>query len=193
MAIPQNSTWPPSRKRLAFTLLEGVFAVFLIGLVFGLVADLLFGASKVLRFQANKNQANQAIQFALSRICSEVREAAKIEATGPEVRILKADSSQPNLGASGMDAPANRFRYVVRIRYYTDGQGNLLREVTPVSPAAGAAAVQTLAEGITGLNCAPVYGAVNPLGLNITLSLNDVNAGVRNLSAVVLPLTALGP
>ena len=193
MARPPNSTWRRKRRRLGLTLLEGVFALFLIGLVFGLVADLLFGAYKVLRFQANKNQANQAIQFALSRICSEIREAATIEGIGPEVKLLKVDASQANVGASGLDQPANRYRYTVRVRYYTDGFGLLLREVTPISPAAGAPSVQTVAEGITGLSCVAVTPTKNFLGLNVTLSLNDVNAGVRNLSSVVLPMAAAGP
>lgn len=193
MASPLFSIWRPEQRSLGLTLLEGVFALFLVGLIFGLVADLLFGATKVLRFQGNKNQANQAIQFALSRICSEIREAATIEGIGSEVKLLKVDPSKPNLGATGLDQPGNRYRYVVRVRYYTDGGGNLLREVTAVSPAAGAPTAQAMAEGITGLSCVAVYPGKNPLGLNVTLSLNDLNLGVRNLSSVVLPMAAAGP
>ncbi len=110
-----------------FTLLESLITVFLVMLVFGLVAELLIGAFQVTRYERQKMAASEAAQLALTRICCEVREACKVEvnASKDELRLSKFDVSQ----AAVARFEPNRFQHLIQIRYYKDNNAILLRDV----------------------------------------------------------------
>lgn len=170
-------------NRKAFTLLESLITVLLVMLVFGLVADLLIGALRVARFQKQKVEAAEAGQLALNRILCEMREACKIEtitAGDPEVVFHKFDATHT------LDARTekNRYAHTLRIRYYRDSLGTLLRDVEPSS---GGLQTHVVADGIKGMSFEEDAVTKN---IKVNLSV-DIKGELRTISSEVAPLAAL--
>lgn len=126
----------------AFTLLEAVITLLLVSVVFGVAADLLGDACRVMSFSRAKSNSTQAVQMGLARMAAEAREAFQVDATGTELALLKVD---PGGDRFPNPPPANwsPYTYQVRVRYYTQA-GQLWREVDGAN-------VQLVADGITGL------------------------------------------
>ena len=159
-----------------FTLLESLITVLLVMLVFGLVADLLLGAFRITRTQREKMEAAEAGQIALQRIICELREACKLETTLPasEVAFYKFNAART------LDArsEADRYKFVLKVRYYRDSQGTLLRDVQENS---GAPMTHVVADNIRGLMVEPSTDSDNVI---VTLSV-DVRGKLRRLSSEV--------
>lgn len=172
-----------NRKNPAFTLLESLITVFLVMLLFGLVADLLIGAFRVARFQRQKVAAAEAGQLALNRILCELREACKIDsisAGDPEVVFYKFDATRT------LDARSegNRYQYVIKVRYYRDAAGTLLRDVH--SPPSGASQTHVVADGIQGMSFEQ-----DSTTRNVIVSLSvDIKGELRTISSEVAPMAA---
>lgn len=162
-------------NKRGLSLLETVITLGLLSVVFGMVASLLFTGYKVVRAQDYKTQANQAVQLALVRICNEVREACKIVSTGDHVELLKIDPSVNRFNK------ADRYADTLRVRYSLNGEGLLLRTAGPPS---GTSEVQTLADGIWGINCTYDPGE----NFEIQLTCNDPSAGIKTYFDEVFPM-----
>lgn len=110
------------------TLMEMMITLGLLTVIFGIGADLLQDAFKVLREQNYKGQANQAIQLAFNRMCCEVREATNLNTAGSN--LLELELENPNYASAvpiPYSDPYNSNNLVV-VSYTTDGQGSLLRQ-----------------------------------------------------------------
>ncbi len=82
------------RSPLGFTLVETLLAIFLVGLVMGLVGLLFQRSFQILRVLDAKEQARQAGRMGLDRITSELREAIRIDFAGDSsVKFTKIDPS----------------------------------------------------------------------------------------------------
>lgn len=80
------------RDRLGFTLIETLLALFLVGLVMGLVGLLFHRSFQMLRVLDAKERARQAGRMGLDRITSELREAVSIQFAGDSrVEFTKID------------------------------------------------------------------------------------------------------
>lgn len=160
-----------------FTLLEAVITLLLVSVVFGLAADILGDACRVMTFSRAKSNSIQAIQQGLARIAAEAREAFQIDGTGDELVLLKVD---PSVDRFTGPAVWNPYAAQLRVRYYVAG-GQLLREVD-------GAGGQLVADGVSGLAC-----AVRPGGsLEVSLSLLEDRV-VRTLSLRVRTPAVVGP
>ena len=152
-------------------------------LVFGLIADLLIGAFRVTRFERQKVEAAEAGQLALTRMLCEVREACKIETPilPEELTLYKFNATQTVAASSEL----NRYKYLLKIRYYRDSQGALLRDVSDLPPTG--TATHVVADGIQGISFAQ-----DPVTKNIQISISvDVKGTLRTLSSEVTPLAVL--
>lgn len=149
-----------------------MITLFLIALVFGVVAALIRNGYRVLSFQSKKERSTLAAQVALDRLCSELREATNVDATGPSLEFRKVDKSV--LGRFDTVTPPTNYPFgsLITVRYSTDGQGFLVREAGGQSAA--------LAEGITGFN-----SALTGARMDIALSVQEQTL-LRRLSTVVL-------
>jgi len=159
-----------------FTLLESLITVLMVMLVFGLVADLLLGAFRITRTEREKMQAAEAGQVALQRMTCELREACRLETTLPanEVTFYKFNASR----TADARSEANRYQYVLKIRYYLDAQGTLLRDVQENS---GAPMTHVVADNIRGILVEPSSESQNVV---VTLSV-EVRGKLRRLVSEV--------
>jgi type II secretory pathway pseudopilin PulG len=174
---------PKHRGIGGFTLLESLITVFLVMLVFGLVAELLIGALKVTRFERQKVEAAEAGQLALSRMLCEVREACKIDTSlFPNELILYKFNASQTLAAR---SEPNRYRYTLKVRYYLDSVGTLLRDVAEPSVATE---THVVADGIRGLQVVEDGTTKN---IQISLTTNDAKGQLRVISSEVAPLAVM--
>ena len=159
-----------STGRKGFTLLEAVITLMLVSVVFGVAADILGDACRVMSFSRAKSNSTQAVQQGLTRICAEAREAFQIDGTGLELALLKVDPAADRFPAT---APGTRSPYThqLRVRYYTSG-GQLCREVD--------GSQQVVADGVTGLMCQVLPGG----SLEVSLTLLEDRV-VRTLTTQV--------
>jgi len=166
-------------RQPGFTLLESLITVFLVMLVFGLVAELLLGAFRVTRFERQKIAALEAAQLALSRMTAEIRESCKLEfPNAPKELVLYKVNPTYNLA---MGSETNRYKYLLKVRYYLDNQGTLLRDVEELP--GGTTASHVVADGIAGINVAP---STAPTSKNVLIDLTvDVKGQLRQLSTEV--------
>lgn len=161
-------------------MLESLITVFLVMLVFGLVAELLIGAFRVTRFERSKGEAAEAAQLALTRICCEVRESCKVEvnAAKNQLTLTKFDVSKTDLARF----EANRFQHVLTVRYYVDTNSTLLRDVQM-----GATTdTHVVADGIQGTRFEFVDDDVHQ-NLLTTLSIS-VKGQIKAISSEVAPM-----
>lgn len=177
-------TCSPERRR-AFTLLESLITVFLVMLVFGLVAELLIGAFRVTRFERNKSEATEAAQLALNRICCEVREAFKVEvnAAKNELTLTKFDASQ----TAAARFEANRYQHALTIRYHVDSNSTLLRDLQTSSTSD----THVVADGIQGARFEFVDDDVHQ-NLLTTLSVS-IKGQLKFISSEVAPMAFYTP
>lgn len=174
-----------SNSNSGLTLMEVLITLGLLSVLFGLGSQLLQGAFKTMRVQSQKGQANQAMQLALNRICCDVRQAQTFsvpDSTHLQLEIL--DPAYPT-GAFKLNPYASQNLFVVV--YSTDGQGTLLRTITPKS--GGSSDIQALAQGIQGFGVvwpSPTYSGT----LEVSLSINDENLGLRSITSQVFPTVA---
>lgn len=165
------------RETSGLTLPEAVLTVFLVGMVFGLAANLMSQGYAVLRFSALKENSLLTAQVALERMTSESREAVSVTApaAGGQSQELQFAKIDPNVVRFPGGTPWNPLAGQMTVRYFTDGQGNLNRE-TP-------AGTETVVRGIYGLTCErPATGT-----LSLRVAVYE-SRGVRALtSAVYLP------
>lgn len=159
-------------KRSGFTLAETMITLFLIALIFGVVAALIQNGYRVLSFQSKKERSTLAAQVALDRLCSELREATAVDSTGPTLEFRKVDKSVTGRFDTASPPTDYPFGSLITVRYSTDGQGFLLRQ------AGGQSAV--LAEGVSGFNCT-LTGARMEIALGV-----QEQTLLRSLSTVVL-------
>lgn len=158
------------RRSRGFTLLEAVITLMLVSVVFGVAADILGDACRVMSFSRAKSNSTQAVQQGLTRICAEAREAFKIDGTGIELALLKVDPTPQRFPSP---APPNWSPYThqLRVRYYTSG-GQLCRDVDGIK--------QVVADGVTGLRCRTLPGG----SLEVSLTLLEDRV-VRTLTTQV--------
>jgi len=158
VATPASRHSTGRSGRSGFSLLEAVITLLLVSIVFGVAADLLGDACRVMSFSRAKSNSIQAVQMGLARMCGEAREAFELDGTGTELALLKIDPGGDRFPAS---APSvwNPYAFQVRVRYFTSG-GKLWREVDSANP-------QLVADGITGLSAQVRPG--KSLELSLTL------------------------
>ncbi len=169
----------------AFTLLESLITVFLVMLVFGLVAELLIGAFQVTRYERQKMEASEAGQLALSRVCCEVRESCKVEVNGAydELTLTKFDVSKTDLARF----EPNRFQHVLKVRYYLDNNSTLLREVQ-----AGATTdTHVVADGIQGVRFEFYNNDIHE-NLLTTMSVS-IKGQLKSMTSEVAPMAFYTP
>ena len=156
--------------------MESLITVLLVMLVFGLVADLLLGAYRITRSQREKMEPAEAGQMALQRITCELREACRLETTLPasEGTFYKFNAAR----TADARSEANRYRYVLKIRYYLDSQGTLLRDVQENS---GAPMTHVVADNIRGILVEPSSESQNVV---VTLAV-EVRGRLRRLVSEV--------
>ena len=171
--------FPKGRRWLAFTLLESLITVLLVSLVFGLIAELLISSFRVTRFERQKMEAAEAGQLALSRILGETREACRVDTTGfPNELVLYKFNPAHTLDARN---EPNRFRYLLKIRYYLDPNGALLRDVSDLT--AGTVDTHLMLERLVGRSFTQ-----DPTTKNILITLTvDINGQPRPYSSEVTP------
>lgn len=164
-------------------MLESLITVLLVMLVFGLVADLLIGSLRVTRFERQKVEAAEAGQLALSRMLCEVREACRIDSTvfPNELVLFKFDASKTLAARTEI----NRYLYTLKVRYYRDSQGTLLRDVLDSS---GATSTYVVADGIQGMQVGLDNVTKN---LQISLTTADTKGQLRVIFSEVAPLAVL--
>ncbi len=191
------STEMRHRPVSGFSIAEALLAIFLIGIVLGMVGVLFQRSFTVLRMLDDKERARQASRMGLDRITSELREAIRIEAVGvdvvefekidpnsiieeppkpPEPELLTDDFVPQEWTPEDAYPPENR----LMVRYSIDGE-NLVRSVRRVS--GGQAATQVVVVGVNSFT-----SSVNPdnqAEIDITLSVRD-NRRVNSLSGRVM-------
>lgn len=146
----------PDRK--AFSLLEAVITLLLVSIVFGVAADLLGDACRVMSFSRAKSNSVQAVQMALTRMAAEAREAFKIDRTGTELVLLKIDPGGDRFPTTP-PAAWSPYTYQVSVRYFPQG-GQLWREVDGAN-------TQLVADGITGLATRNLPGQALEISLTL--------------------------
>ena len=159
--------------------------LFLVASLMALIANLLFEAHKVLRYQEYRNQSNQAALLGINRICCEAREAAYIEQVGLNVlQLIKIDPTQNRFDpqAAPTDPPSSndRYRHLLRVRYRITGTGLLIRETGPAS--GGFTEVQTVVEGVVGLTTA---NSTATSTLQVVLTTADQNNQLKKTTSEV--------
>jgi type II secretory pathway pseudopilin PulG len=169
-----------SRKRNAFTLLESLITVLLVSLVFGLIAELLISSFRVTEFERQKMEAAEGAQLALNRILGESREACRIDTSVfPNEIILYKFNPAHTLDAR---ADSSRYNYLLKVRYYLDPNGTLLRDVTDMT--AGTTDTHLVMDHLAGRNFAE-----DPNTKNIQVSLSvSINGKNRTYSGEVAPM-----
>jgi len=160
-------------------LLESLITVFLVMLVFGLVAELLISAFQVTRFEREKMQAAEAGQLALNRIQCEVRESCKVEIGGTDKELTLTKFNARYVDDSRL--LTNRFRYLLKIHYYVDANSTLIRDVEDLFN--GGTQTHVVADGIQG---ARFEWAPDSDNLVTTLSVS-VRGQLRSISSEVCP------
>lgn len=172
-------------ERRAFTLLESLITVFLVMLVFGLVAELLISAFQVTRFERQKMEASEAGLLALSRVCCEVRESSKVEvnAAKDQLTLTKFDVSQ----TAAARFESNRFQHTITVRYYLDANSTLLRDVQ----SGVTLDTHVVADGIQGVRFEFINDDVHE-NLKTTLSIN-VKGQLKPISSEVAPMAFYTP
>ncbi|MEW6282180.1 MAG: hypothetical protein AB1758_26475 [Candidatus Eremiobacterota bacterium] len=160
--------------RRAFSLAEVVITLFLVALVFGVVAVLISKAYRVLSFQTMKQRSALAAQVALDRISAELREATAVTGTGGRLDFRKIDKSVP--GRFDLASPPSNYPFgtEIAVSYRSDGRGNLVRVV--------GGQTQVVVEGVTGFACS----TVGPR-LDLALSIQEQQRVRRVSTAVFLP------
>ncbi len=157
-------------------------------MVFWVAADLLHNASRAVRFGDARSRIAQAVQLGLQRMSSEAREAYLLEATGTELRLLKVDPTPGRLPVPvPTPAPAGSWdprAASLRVRYYTDGQLRLLRDVSPL---AGSPSTQLIAEGITGFSSQTLPNGNLELSLSLSLD-NQVRTYTTQVMMMAAPI-----
>ncbi|MBS2037857.1 hypothetical protein JST97_22925 [bacterium] len=166
-------------ERRAFTLLESLITVLLVSLVFGLIAELLISSFRVTQFERQKMEAAEAAQLALNRILGETREACRVDETGfPNEIVLYKFNPSHTLDAR---LDPNRFTYLLKVRYYLDPNGALLRDVTDMT--AGTTDTHLVMGALAGRSFAE-----DPLTKNIQVTLTvSINGKNRPYSGEVAP------
>lgn len=169
-----------SPKRSAFTLLESLITVLLVSLVFGLIAELLLSSFRVTQFERQKMEAAEAAQLALNRILGESREACRIDTSVfPNEIILYKFNPAHTLDAR---SDANRYTYLLKVRYYLDPDGSLLRDVTDMT--AGTTDTHLVMDRLAGRSFTQ-----DNFTKNIQVSLNvSINGKNRTYSGEVAPM-----
>lgn len=162
-----------------------MITVFLVMLVFGLVAELLIGAFQVTRYERQKMEASEAGQLALTRVCCEVREACKVEvnAAKNELTLSKFDVSQTAVARF----EPNRFQHLIRVRYYRDSNSTLLRDVQ-----SGAGTdTHVVADGIQGATFEFIDDDVHE-NLQVTLTIS-IKGQLKPMISEVAPMSFYTP
>lgn len=184
------------------TLAESLLALFLVGLVMGLLAALFQRSIQVLRFLDDKERARQAGRMGLDRISSELREATKLLSLGDSVSFIKIDPtkdvSPPPPAPSPVPSDPDNFVLPVwtpemaypdsarlRVRYDTSDE-KLYRQVQQAD--GGTPTRQLIIEGINSFICRQEleFGVPkNPGEVIIEVSVRD-NERVVILSSRIL-------
>lgn len=170
-------------RRAAFSLMETLVTVLMIMMVFGLVADLLSGALRVARVQRQKTEAAEMAQLAMTRLTSELREAARIDYASGEVTFYKVDAARTDAAA----LEPNRYRYTLKIRYHLDANNSLLRTVEEWETASLSSATHVVADGVKGFSITQDTTTGNAL-VSLTV---DIQGLLRTLTTEVAPLAVM--
>lgn len=167
------------------TLLEVMITLALLLVVFGVVSELLRNVFRVLQAQSYKNQATQAVQLALNRMCCEVREASAIDSSPGTTLTLEITDPNYLSGSAPKDPydPQNLFV----VTYERNANNVLQRSI--VAKSGGSTITQDLCDGIVGFQCA--FNTTTPSTMNITLSVSSLNNGVQPMSCEAFPMAVV--
>ncbi len=157
-----------------YTLAETLITLFLMAMVFGVVAVLITRGYRVLTFQSQKERTTLAAQVALDRMTAELREATAVDVVGPQLTFRKIDKSVA--GRFDLTTPPTTYPLgdEIAVTYQTDGAGNLMRLVGGQS--------QLIVEGVTGFTC-----SLTGPRLDAALSVQEATRITRLSTVVFLP------
>ena len=148
-------------------------------LVFGLIAELLISAFQVTRFERQKMEAAEAGNLALNRVLSEIRESCRVEINAAKDQLTLTKFNAARVLDARTDA--NRYKYLLRVRYYKDSNGTLLREVSDLN--AGSTDTHVVTDGLQGARF-----DIDPGSDNVVVTLTvPVKGRLRTLSSEVCP------
>lgn len=170
------------RRNGGFSLMETLVTILMVMMIFGLVADLLSGALRVARVQRQKTEAAEMAQLALSRLTSELREAAKIDYAPGQVTFYKFDAARTEDAA----LEPNRYRYTLKIRYHLDSENTLLRTVEEWESASLSSATHVVADGVRGFAVTE-----DPNGNAVVALTVDIQGTLRTLLSEVAPMAVI--
>ncbi len=183
--------------RRGFTIVEVLLALFLVGLVTGMIAVLFQRSFQIMRLIDDKERARQASRMGLDRITSELREATEILQTGADIlsfekidptAVLQAPPTPPepddSLDGFALEewGPNDYYPATTRliITYAIDGE-NLTRRVQ--RKAGGGGETQVVVVGVNSFTTEA--NAQNAAEIDVTLSVRD-NRKVTAISSRIL-------
>lgn len=177
---------------LGFSLAEVVITVFLVGMVLGIMANLLGGANRVMRYSEMRERSYIAAQQALDRVSCELREAVSIDAVGTGITFTKIDPTQPFNEALLPVPPADPpplwspaipggYPYPagsrLQIRYWSNGN-NLFRSINGGSQ-------HLVVEGIVGLTSSQPAVTEQPGIVDLSIGVAPPNGPVQSVTTTV--------
>ena len=151
----------------------------LVGAIFLMVADLLDGATRAIRFANYKTATLQAEQLAIQRLACEAREAVNITWVGNNgLNLTRFDDSVDRFSG----APTGNWPYVpmMNVTYYLDTNNNLMRQI---STSSASPAAQPVASGISGFVTA--NDTAIPSNLDLQLSIQQESDFVQVINVTV--------
>jgi type II secretory pathway pseudopilin PulG len=183
---------PNKSTSRGFTLVEAMVTLGLLLVVFGAISELLAGTFNVMRAQSYKNQATQAMQLALTRMCCEVRECCNVTSptngnSGGTLTLQIVDPNYPSAAPPQNLNPYDTHNIFLVTYSFQSATGVLQRSI--VSAAGGATTTQDLVEGVTGFTCA--YNTTYAATVNISLSVNDFANGIKTISSQAFPIAVV--
>lgn len=128
------------KRPRGFTLVEGLFTLFVVFLVLGIATHLLKEYTSILKSSAAKSSSLSSMQVALQQMLDDLKQATQVNSppAGGSSADLSFDKVDPAAAwlPSPIPSPATAWDPLdpamqLRVRYYLSN-GNLLRDVGPI-------------------------------------------------------------